>query len=210
VHPPRRRLQRVCSELGVARRERGGLVRASETGLSLLAAAQDGGQEENHVANFRRRGYTMLPSLLGAGQVRRLQLAFERATAAAVATSENKMAAGDARYWDIPRAVESDDVFLELLDSELLALLLQQVVGSDAHAIQVQARTVPPVLTSICPTSGGPCERPASYTTWHRDFERGPPISARMDHSTIQRSAPPSSCEAQTALPVWPIDCRCD
>ena len=104
------------------------------------------------VAHFREHGYARLPGLLDADQVRRLQRAFRREQAALDQDSSQ-------RFADIPRAVESDEVYLELLDSERVGLFLQQTIGSDAQAVAVQARTVPSE-----PEDGGDGERSESYT----------------------------------------------
>jgi ectoine hydroxylase-related dioxygenase (phytanoyl-CoA dioxygenase family) len=140
-------------------------------------------------AAFQERGFCLLPGLLDARQTARLQSSFRREQARHAAEPA-------ARYADIPRCVETDEIYLELLESRRLAALLTKVVGSDAHCIGIQGRAVasvasapPPVEPSI---SGGTdasdgvsqldaaiAERRralaagAGYAGWHRDYERG-------------------------------------
>ena len=125
---------------------------SAETQAAPAPAEGDAHGTAAAVAHFREYGYARLPGLLDADQVRRLQSAFRREQAALDLSSQQ-------RFADIPRAVESDEVYLELLDSERVGLFLQQTIGSDAQAVAVQARTVPSE-----PEDGGDGERSESYT----------------------------------------------
>lgn len=84
------------------------------------------------LAHFRRFGWCPLPGLLDSGQVGRLQENFQREQPGAIATAAElagQDVAGDGApplYYDIPGAIETDEVYLELLDCERVALLLQQ------------------------------------------------------------------------------------
>ena len=144
----------VCDEVGA--RDCPSAMRTGASVQPASAEAQAPAEGDAHgtaaaVAHFREHGYARLPGLLDADQVRRLQSAFRREQAALDLSSQ--------RFADIPRAVESDEVYLELLDSERVGLFLQQTIGSDAQAVAFQARTVPSE-----PEDGGDGERSDSYT----------------------------------------------
>lgn len=127
-----------------------------------MAAAAASGEEGDGalVHHFRERGFASLPGLLDPAQVARLQTAFRREQADLEAAAAGR--GGDVpRYRDIPHVIETDDVYLELLDSERVALLLQRVVGGDAHAVCVQARALPPAAATQ--------DSDTSYAPWHRD-----------------------------------------
>ena len=146
-------------------RRSGGAPSAAARRLRHVAAAAASGEEGDGalVQHFRERGFASLPGLLDPAQVARLQTAFRREQADLEAAAAGR--GGDVpRYRDIPRVIETDDVYLELLDSERVALLLQRVVGGDAHAVCVQARALPPAAATQ--------DSDTSYAPWHRDYER--------------------------------------
>ena len=126
---------------------------------------------------FREQGFVRLDQLVGGRLLVDLQVAFrrEQAPAGEAWAAAKRAREGGAEpsapgqwhakgYYDIPRVLESDPAYLELLATPRLVALLREVVGPQATLIHAQARTVPPE------------EEGGGYSGLHRDLAR--PIAA--------------------------------
>jgi hypothetical protein len=147
------------------------------------------GSAVDDVGTFRAQGFLSLGQLLDAPALHRLQAAFHREqaiwrrvqAAAQDAAKQQDRALGSLAsrepaqerpwrspgYFDIPRVLETDDAYLELLCAPRLAALVCAVVGEDAMVEHVQARTL------LGRGSESRRERDhnygSSYTGWHND-----------------------------------------
>ena len=63
----------------------------------------------------------------------------------------------DGRYFDTPHILETNDVWLEVLESPLLLALASRIIGDDLHLFQIQARTYP--ADQHVPGEGGAMEK---------------------------------------------------
>jgi hypothetical protein len=132
------------------------------------------------VAFFMRHGFCILHGVLTATQLQRAQAAW--AVAERLAWKEwegGRMAVGlnkaDGRtFFDIPDLLESDDVFIDVLDSPAVVPLLSRITG-DHHALDT-AQTLSASATKGCMWAGGLGGRVVpsqgnedGYTRWHRD-----------------------------------------
>ena len=63
-------------------------------------------------------------------------------------------------YFDTPKILEVDDVFLEIVEQPRLVSLAQRILQEDTiHLFQIQARTAP---------ADAPIDADEGYTSWHR------------------------------------------
>lgn len=155
------------------------------------------------VALFREQGYLKIPSLLTGDLLRRTMAAFAAAQVDAYddwrhglelgakrggkGSAEGRGAPGTwhaPRYFDIPKILEVDDVFLEVIAEPWLLALASRIVSDDLHLFQIQARTypcdanVPLVAAKLKPGESGVISRARKvesggldgYTGWHRDM----------------------------------------
>lgn len=99
---------------------------------------------------FDTQGFVHLPGLLGPGLTGRVRAAFEaaRAThAAAIADNERK----GGRFFDLPRILDADPVFVDLVDLPSLFPLLRMTVGEDIALNETSARLFYPGPTFTSP-----------------------------------------------------------
>lgn len=155
------------------------------------------------VALFREQGYLKIPSLLTGDLLSRTMAAFAAAQVDAYddwrhglefgakqggkGSAEGRGAPGTwhaPRYFDIPKILEVDDAFLEVIAEPWLLALASRIVSDDLHLFQIQARTypcdanVPQVAAKLKPGEPGVISRAREvesggldgYTGWHRDM----------------------------------------
>ncbi len=153
------------------------------------------------VALFREQGYLKIPHLLTGDLLDRTLAAFAMAQSDAYddwrhglesgakrggkGLAEGRGAPGTwhaPRYFDIPKILEVDDVFLEVIAEPWLLALASRIVSDDLHLFQIQARTypcdanVPEVAAKLEPGDPGVISRAqdvesgglAGYAGWHR------------------------------------------
>ena len=188
------------------------------------------------IAAFRAEGYVRLGHLLPEATLRRLQTSFRREQAVwlnvhADAQRKSLQAEQDrdgwrsSGYFDVPRILETDDAYLELLEHPRLVALLRAAVGEDVMVEHVQGRTLLPVADHTerdwnsggsytgwreCTTiaSGDGCTRlklrAAQTTTEGMSGSRttrlwpSPPSSSSRCPTRTRRTAAPASCRART------------
>ena len=146
---------------------------------AVAEAGGGGGVEEalerDH-ESFVREGYLRLPDLVTGSLLQRARAAFTASAAPARADWERGLAqsgwvtgpAVDAAegtwhapgYFDTPKILEVDDVFLEIVEQPRLVSLAQRILQEDTiHLFQIQARTAP---------ADAPIDADEGYTSWHR------------------------------------------
>ena len=110
---------------------------------------------------FRANGYWVVPGAVAvaADQLKKVQQAWRAATPTARRQWEAEKARPQpwvsATYFDLPRFIEIDSSFMDLIDNPRVLPLIKAAMGGEVVVDQIQGRTVPPN------TDG--------YTTWHRD-----------------------------------------
>ena len=163
------------------------VAHAAPTALPLAASGAASAAAEEELERdhefFVREGYLRLPDLVTGSVLERARAAFTASAAAARsdwehglerngwgtglaahpskaarrATSETWHAPG---YFDTPRILEVDEVFLEIIEQPRLVNLAQRILQEDAiHLFQIQARTAP---------ADAPIDKSKGYTSWHR------------------------------------------
>eukprot|EP01051_Picozoa_sp_SAG22_P016101 SAG22_NODE_2211_length_2832_cov_2.111965_3_plen_214_part_00 len=137
------------------------------------------------VASFREHGFLKVPGLISGGLLARAQAAFAAAQPAARQDWEDGLASGAAkggpglsegrgaagtwhapRYFDTPKILEQDDVWLEVIEEPRLLALASSIIGDDLHLFQIQARTYP--ADRHLPGHTDAEEELAGYAGWHR------------------------------------------
>ena len=166
------------------------LLPAPHRAAAVTAAPETGAFDEDAATarRFREQGFVRLDQLVGGEVLRDLQAAFRREQAPA---GEAWAAAKRAReagaepsapgqwhatgYYDIPRVLESDPAYLELLSAPRLVALLREVVGPQVTLIHAQARTVPRAAGGGGRRLLGPAPRPGAAHRGERCGGRGVP-----------------------------------
>jgi len=108
---------------------------------------------------FETQGFLHIRGALESNLLSRLKTAFD--TAAEKHGVANKLA-------DIPRILDQDDVFVDIVDTPPVFSVLLDILGGDIQLLQTQARVFPPGKTFTAP--------------WHSDLELVNGID--MTHST--------------------------
>jgi hypothetical protein len=154
------------------------------------------------VALFREQGYLKIPHLLTGELLTRTTAAFKASQVEAYedwrqgllfgaerggqGSAEGRGAPGTwhaPRYFDTPKILEVDDVFLEVIEEPWLLALASRIVSDDLHLFQIQARTypcdenVPSTAAQLEPGQPGVISQAREvdggldgYTGWHRDM----------------------------------------
>ena len=102
-------------------------------------------------------GYLELENAIPANQLARLQAAFDRCAAADKPAWLEGIAAGTrpAGFFDIPNALQEDDIFIDLVDHPSYYGLLQDFTDDNLIFLAPQVRLLPPT--------------PSAYVGWHPD-----------------------------------------
>jgi hypothetical protein len=108
---------------------------------------------EVHLVQFQTQGFLHLPGVIQGATLSRLQQAFDRA---AGKYADQWNAPGSPQVFDIPRVLDEDDVFVDLVDLPTLFPTLLAIIGGDIQLLQTQARLMRP----------GPSHTPP----WHSDM----------------------------------------
>jgi hypothetical protein len=106
--------------------------------------------------SYETQGFVHLPGVLEPAFLARLNAAFDRAIAK---HSEKWLAAGEAAMpsFNIPRILDEDDVFVDLVDLPAVFPLLVEILGYDIQLIIAHARLFRPASTFVPP--------------WHSDLD---------------------------------------
>lgn len=119
---------------------------------------------------YECQGFVHLPGVLDASTVARLKKAFDATAAAYDDTwkAEVKVGRADKRYCDLPNILDSDDVFVDIVDLPNIVPVLISLVGPDVQLNHTHARLFPPGETFTAP--------------WHSDLKEV--IGIDLAHST--------------------------
>lgn len=146
------------------------------TGHRVLPAAPPVPDDlDEQLEFFRTNGFVFLRHAIEGDVLRRAQAAFTGAAAEPraaweVATDSGRKQSDSwqaQRYFDIPKVLEVDPVFLEVAESPQLLRLARRIVSVDCALFQYQARVYPSDPPDIDQQQG--------YTGYHNDgvFDRG-------------------------------------
>jgi phytanoyl-CoA hydroxylase len=102
---------------------------------------------------YETQGFLHIPGALDPETTRKLGAAFD---AAAQKYSDQWKPMADApgslpKFFDIPRILDEDDVFVDLTDFPSVFSVLLGIIGGDIQLVQVQARLFPPGRTFTAP-----------------------------------------------------------
>ena len=117
---------------------------------------------------WEENGVLVVADAIGGDQLDRLQAAFDRCAAEAKNGWLKGVAEGTrpAAFFDIPNALEKDDVFVDLADHPSYYGLLVDFTGGQVCLQSPQFRTVPP--------------SPLSYVGWHYDVTFSNPLHLKV------------------------------
>lgn len=99
---------------------------------------------------YDTQGYVHLKDVIPGALLKRLQRAFDTAAAPRIAAMEEPANAGK-RFVDIPRLLDKDDAFIDLVDMEPLFPVLVALVGEDIQLIETVGRLFFPGKTFTAP-----------------------------------------------------------
>lgn len=117
--------------------------------------------DEAQWKSWKEDGYVVLEDAIQGEDLSRLQKAFERLSEESKAEWLEDVAAGkrSSSFFDIPRPVNRDGIFLDMIDHPSTLGILRDFLGEDMlSGGGVTARSVPPC--------------PISYVGWHPDMDR--------------------------------------
>lgn len=108
------------------------------------------------ILSYETQGFVHLPGVLEPAFLARFKASFDRTIAK---HNEKWLAAGEAATpsFDIPRILDEDDIFVDLVDLPTVFPLLVEILGYDIQLIIAQARIFRPALTFVPP--------------WHSDLD---------------------------------------
>ncbi len=117
---------------------------------------------------WEAEGYLVLEDAIVGDELKRLQDAFDRFREEVKADWLEGIATGTrpAAYFDIPRPLEKDDVFIDLVDHPSWYGLLMTFADNDLIFLAPQVRTVP--LSTV------------SYVGWHPDVPHTTPLHMKV------------------------------
>lgn len=119
-------------------------------------------------SQFEAEGCLVLPQALPPAQLAQVQQAFDRCAREAKPQWLEGVAQGraPAAYFDLPRPLEQDSLFIDLVDHPSYYGLLMDFTGGELLFLGPQFRTLPP--------------SPLSYVGWHYDVERSNPLHLKV------------------------------
>ncbi len=123
---------------------------------------------EEQKVQWEKDGYLVLENAMRGEQLARLQSTFERCCNEVKADWLKGVAEGSqpASYFDIPNALERDDIFIDIVDHLSWYGLLMAFADDDLIFLAPQVRTVP--------------LSPISYVGWHPDVPHTRPLHMKV------------------------------
>ena len=117
---------------------------------------------------WEEEGVLVLEGAIVGDELERLQAAFDRCAAEAKPEWLEGIAEGTRppAHFDIPRPLEKDDIFIDLVDHPSYYGLLMAFSGEDLIFLAPQVRTLPP--------------SPISYVGWHPDVPQTNPLHMKV------------------------------
>lgn len=117
---------------------------------------------------WEENGYLILESAMVGDDLARLQEAFERASRESKEAWLEGVAKGKspAAHYDIPKPLERDDAFIDLIDHPSWYPHLMEFANDELILMGPQVRTVP--------------AQPISYVGWHPDVPQSSPLHMKV------------------------------
>jgi ectoine hydroxylase-related dioxygenase (phytanoyl-CoA dioxygenase family) len=126
-----------------------------------LVAIEPRRADEEQWRGWKEDGYVVLEDAIQGDDLSRLQAAFERCSEESKPEWLEDVATGkrSSSYFDLPRLVHRDEIFLDMIDHPSTLGILRDFLGEDMlSGGGLTGRTVPPC--------------PISYVGWHPDLDR--------------------------------------
>ena len=115
------------------------------------------GPTEAQTRHWNDAGYLVFSNAIAGDELRRLQQAFDHWAERCKADWLDRIERGEqaATFYDIPDALEKDEIFVDIVDHPSYYGCLRDFTDAEPILLAEQVRTVPPW--------------PLSYTSWHPD-----------------------------------------
>ena len=118
--------------------------------------------------HWNEAGYLVFTDAIAKDELRRLQNAFDAGAEQCKQDWLDRIERGEqaATFYDIPNALERDEIFVDIVDHPSYYGCLRQFTDNEPMFIAEQVRTVPPW--------------PLSYTGWHPDVPHTNPLHIKI------------------------------
>ena len=185
----RERLHHLCTHLRSSSATRSGspaatgaaddVAKASSLAAGSCRSLREGGaSDEECAAHILEHGFLLVDDMLVGNELAAAQAAYTRLMEPArvqwLAAREQGLQKGDEfegqvivnppsdGYFDIPRVVEHDDCFLDIVAHPRITGVLDKVIGPELQLLNIQCRSYPAQDPEIAAAQGG-------YAGWHND-----------------------------------------
>ena len=139
------------------------------------------GPTEAQTRQWNEAGYLVFSDAIAGAELGRLQRAFDHWAQRCKADWLDRIERGEqaATFYDIPDALEKDEIFVDIVDHPSYYGCLRDFTDAEPILLAEQVRTVPPW--------------PLSYTNWHPDVPHSNPLHIKVQ--IYVNDVPPGSGE---------------
>ena len=126
------------------------------------------GPTEAQTRQWNEAGYLVFSNAIAGDELGRLQQAFDHWAERCKADWLDRIERGEqaATFYDIPDALEKDEIFVDIVDHPSYYGCLRDFTDAEPILLAEQVRTVPPW--------------PLSYTNWHPDVPHSNPLHIKV------------------------------